>query len=138
MNVGILLITHDQVGQALLNTATATLGMCPLPVEVLEVRRGDSPELLLSRAKELVAALNCGAGVLVLTDMYGSTPSNIARALQVSKLVEVVAGINLPMLIRIFNYPRLSLVELTAKAVSGGRDGIFDCCLQDKVSSRGS
>lgn len=138
MSIGVLLITHDQVGQALLHTATATLGMCPLPVEVLAVKRGDDPELLLDQAKELVASLNIGDGVLVLTDMYGSTPSNIARALQVSTLVEVVAGVNLPMLIRILNYPRLSLMELTAKAVSGGRDGIFDCCLQEKTSSHDS
>lgn len=138
MSIGLLLITHDQVGHALLHTATGTLGMCPLAVEVLSVKRGDSPELTLKQAKNLVASLNSGDGVLVLTDIYGSTPSNIAQALQVTKLVEVIAGVNLPMLIRVLNYPRLSLAELTAKAVSGGRDGIFDCCLQEKAFSHGS
>jgi PTS system ascorbate-specific IIA component len=59
--------------------------------------------------------------------MYGSTPSNIACRLHAQANVRVVGGINLPMLVRILNYPRLSLDELVDKAVSGGRDGVLTC-----------
>ena len=65
--------------------------------------------------------------MLVLTDMYGSTPSNIAVGLQREGRVDVVAGVNLPMLVRVLNYPFLDLATLAAKALSGGRDGIMPC-----------
>ncbi|CAK0770012.1 hypothetical protein CCP3SC15_4060003 [Gammaproteobacteria bacterium] len=74
----------------------------------------------------MAGSLDQGDGVLVLTDMYGSTPSNIACRLD-SEKVRIVAGVNLPMLIRVLNYSYLSLEDLTNKAISGGRDGIIHC-----------
>lgn len=68
-----------------------------------------------------------GDGVLVLTDIYGSTPGNIANRLFDAHGVAVIAGINVPMLIRVLNYPDLSLEELVNKAVTGGHDGIILC-----------
>jgi PTS system ascorbate-specific IIA component len=67
--------------------------------------------------------------VLLLTDAYGSTPSNIATCLagEQPARVEVVAGINLPMLVRIFNYPQLALSAMAQNAVEGGRRGIVIC-----------
>ena len=79
------------------------------------------------QAQGMVQELDRGDGVLVLTDMYGSTPSNIAAGLQKEGKVSVVAGINLPMLIRVLNYPFLDLAALAEKALSGGRDGILPC-----------
>src|SRR3569623_1244946 len=122
--VGLLLITHTQIGTALLDSATDMLGMCPLMVEALPVKPDCEPEAMGSRGRALVRDLNHGDGVLVLTDMYGSTPSNIAGRL-VDDQVMVVCGVNLPMLVRVMNYPRLSLPDLADKAESGGRDGIF-------------
>ena len=69
--------------------------------------------------------LDEGDGVLVLTDAYGSTPSNIACRLGARRQVAVVTGLNLPMLLRVLNYPALPLDELKEKAVSGGRDGVL-------------
>lgn len=130
MSIGVLLITHDQIGQALVNTATSMLGMCPLPLQVISVRREDEPDDILVRARSAALELGSGTnGVLVLTDMYGSTPSNIAGALcEIDGNITVIAGVNLPMLVRVLNYPRLTLRELADKAVNGGRDGIFECC----------
>ena len=128
MSVGIVLVTHDDVGDALLNAAVSALGMCPLNVEVLSVRRTDTPELMIAEAKTLVARVEQGCGVIVMTDIYGSTPSNIAMALQQSDKVKLVAGLNLPMLIKVFNYPRFSLDELVQKALEGGREGILYYC----------
>src|SRR3569623_64738 len=91
--VGLLLITHNQIGTALLDTATDMLGMCPLMVEALPVKPDCEPEAMVSRGRALVRDLNHGDGVLVLTDMYGSTPSNIAGRL-VDDQVMVVCGVD--------------------------------------------
>lgn len=134
MTVGILIITHDNVGDTLLETAAKTLGFCPLLSRTIAVAQQCDPQQLMAEAKGCINVLDQGDGVLVLTDIYGSTPSNIACTLCGLPNVQVISGINLPMLIRVLNYPRLGLAELTEKALSGGREGIMDCqiiCLDD-------
>lgn len=130
--VGLLLITHNEIGNALLDTATHMLGMCPLMVSSLPVLPDCDPEAMVRRSRELVRELDHGDGVLVLSDMYGSTPSNIAARLAADGEVMVVCGVNLPMLVRVMNYPRLSLPDLADKAESGGRDGIFPYVPRDE------
>lgn len=127
MAVGILIITHDQVGQALLNNATATLGFCPLDTAVIDVAHDCDTDKILECARKEQQRLQQGDGVLILTDIFGSTPSNVACALQNESVTSVVAGLNLPMLIRVLNYPNLSLPELVKKALTGGREGILEC-----------
>ncbi len=127
MSTGLLIITHNKIGEALLVTATHMLESCPLESRTLEVDNNSKPEKVNKQAREFVAQLDKGDGVLVLTDMYGSTPSNIAAKLLQGGKVNVVAGINLPMLVRVLNYANLGLDELTLKAVSGGNDGIVRC-----------
>lgn len=127
MTTGLLLITHDQIGNAVIESATNMLGMCPMLLEVVSVTTGCRPDAMMEMALAAIDRLNQGGGVLVLTDMYGSTPSNIANRLVGLEQVRVVAGLNLPMLVRVLNYPRLELEELAQKAVSGGREGIFVC-----------
>jgi PTS system ascorbate-specific IIA component len=123
--VGLLLITHNQIGTALLETASNMIGMCPLVVDVLAVPGDCDPDAMVRRGLVLVDRLDRGEGVLILTDIYGSTPSNIAARLADNRRVLAVSGVNLPMLVRVMNYPRLTVRELAAKAESGGRDGIF-------------
>ena len=125
--VGLLIVTHNQIGEVLYETASNMLGMCPLMTEVLPVMADSDPDVMVRRGRGLVDRLNQGDGVLVLTDMYGSTPSNIAARLADNRQVLVVTGINLPMLVRVMNYPSLGVMELALKAESGGRDGIFYC-----------
>lgn len=127
MSVGILVVTHGSLGSTMVETATNMLGFCPLQVETLEVDANCDPDSLLAESRKLVDSLDSGDGVLVLTDMYGSTPGNIASRLLGDGRTKVVTGINLPMLVRILNYPRLGLDELCSKAVSGGRDGVVNC-----------
>lgn len=127
MAVGLLLITHDGIGRDLLATALSTLGSSPLETASLPVSQTDEPDALLARAMELSDAMDDGDGVLVLTDMYGSTPSNVATRLVRERGGRLVAGVNLPMLIRILNYPELGIQELVTKALSGGHDGIMLC-----------
>lgn len=127
MRAGVLIIAHNHLGQQLLETATDMLNRRLPQVRSLDVLQDDDPVDLLARARRLLAEIDQGAGTLVLTDMYGSTPSNIAHRLGDSEhAVRVISGINLPMLIRALNYADLPLEELAQKALSGGREGIFD------------
>ena len=126
MSVGILIITHSNIGSSLYDAVTSVMGNCPLPTKLLPVTLDSDPEKLIDKARQLVTELDQGQGVLVLTDMYGSTPSNIACKLSNGQ-VNVVAGINLPMLVRVMNYPDLDLQQLANKAVSGGHEGVIPC-----------
>lgn len=124
MSVGLLIISHDGIGAALLGTATFMLNGCHLQTRLLTASRDCNPDELMADAIEEVKALDSGNGVLILTDLYGSTPSNIANTISSQSNVRTVSGVNLSMLIRVLNYPDLDLDQLVEKAVSGGKDGI--------------
>jgi len=127
MSVGILLVTHGRLGQLLLETITEMIGNLPLATAVLEVRRVQNTEVMLRQGTRLIEKLDQGDGVLILTDAFGSTPSNIATRLGATPRTQVVAGINLPMLVSIFNYPNLDLAAITQNAVEGGQRGVVIC-----------
>ncbi len=128
MRVGLCLISHNRIGESLLETATSMLGGRPLPVSVISVTSGCDPDKVLVQARDAVRSIDQGDGVIVLTDMYGSTPSNIATALiRDNEHIIVISGMNLPMLVRLMNYPALNITQLAAKALSGGQEGIFRC-----------
>ena len=122
--VGLLVITHNNVGGALFDAAISVLGECPLPFEILPISQNCDPEERYQKALTYIEKLNLEEGVLVLTDMYGSTPSNIATKLAQDN-VTVITGINLPMLVRVMNYPTLPLEKLANKAVSAGQTGVI-------------
>lgn len=122
--VGLLIITHNNVGGALFDAATSVLGNCPMPYKILPVSQNCDPEERFQQAQSDLNELNSSDGVLVITDMYGSTPSNIATKLASDNVI-IITGINLPMLVRIMNYPNLSLDILADKAVSGGQNGVI-------------
>ena len=128
MSVGLLLITHNRLGDELLDTAKTMFQRIPLQVATLAVHKNDMPERVQMEAERMASELDQGDGVLLLSDMYGSTPSNIANRLTGSgrdgERRKVVYGINLPMLVRVLNYASLDLDELVAKAFSGGRYGV--------------
>jgi len=125
MTIGILLLTHNDIGSQLLLAAKTTYGSVPIQTEILSIDHYDQPSDLINLAKEYVKLLDNGSGVLILTDMFGSTPSNVAKELCYLKNVNVVSGINLSMLLNIFNYPKSSLRDLTNKAIEGGKDGVM-------------
>jgi PTS system mannose-specific IIA component len=127
VTVGVLLVTHGKLGHYLIDNLTETIGPLPLAVDVLEVRRVQDTNVLLRQGGRMLERLDQGKGVLILTDAFGSTPSNIATRLTGNARTLVVAGINLPMLVRIFNYPQLDLDGLAAAAVEGGQRGVTIC-----------
>ena len=124
MACGILLITHPGVGSSLLAVATTLLRNLPLQADAFEVPFDADLEQLLPAASAALRRVDSGEGVLVLTDLYGASPSNLAA--QVARLgtpVRRVAALSLPMLLRVMNYPEQGLDELPATAAAGTRNG---------------
>ena len=124
MNVGILIITHSDIGKQMLLTATSVYGTNPFRVELLSVDNFDQPNDVIQLGQKYVNFLDKGNGVLVLTDIIGTTPSNIAKSIKHRK-IKVVAGLNLSMILNVFNYPKFSLEKLASKAIEGGIEGIM-------------
>jgi PTS system ascorbate-specific IIA component len=125
MTVSVLLITHENIGEVILQTTRRVLGVCPLQTKCLSVPFDSDPDEMQREATHIIKSLDCGDGVLILTDMFGSTPSNIAHKLSQPDEVLVVTGLNLPMMIRVMNYPNLKLYEMVEVAVTGGKDGVI-------------
>lgn len=124
MSVGVLLITHPGIGSSLLHIATRILSDCPLRTKCLEVPPNGDTDQLLAQAAEHLAALDEGQGVLILTDIFGATPSNIGREIVAIGRASMVSGVNLPMLLRVFNYSNENLETLCIKASESGNRGI--------------
>lgn len=122
--VGILLVTHDGLGGSFMDCVSHVLGEVPQNLKVLSVRAGDDPQLKLAEGQVLIKLLDTGDGVLILADVFGATPSNVGRRLCKTEHVMGVAGLNLPMLLRVVCSPGKSLTELAEIAVEGGRECI--------------
>ena len=136
MSVSLLLLTHGNIGQSIHDAAVHVMGGCPIRTNIISLHAGDDRAAVENEVAETIVEMDNGQGVLILTDMYGATPSNIACTNN-ELSVEIVAGLNLPMLIRIFNYPDLGLQDLKQKALSGGKEGIIQCRLEkDRYASQ--
>ena len=124
MACGILLVTHPGIGAAMLSTASLLLRQLPLKTEAFDVPLDDDLDTLLPLASAALRRVDGGEGVLVLTDLYGASPSNLAA--QLSRLgtpVRRVSALSLPMLLRVMNYAEQGLDQLPATAAAGTRNG---------------
>ena len=122
--IGILLVAHGNLGASLIDCATHILGSTPEKVAALNVAYPEDPAAMLENAAQLMRELDDPEGVLVLSDMYGATPCNTVCRLLEPGHVEAVAGVNLPMLLKVLTNRQLPLAELAAKAELRGREGI--------------
>ena len=123
--IGILIVSHGTLGESLIHCASHVLGKRPLLLRQLGVTVHDDPEAIQPQARDLIRFLDQGEGVLILTDLFGATPSNIACKLLYPGHIEGVAGVNLPMLLRALNYrPQMALPVLIEKVLSGGIEGV--------------
>lgn len=129
MATGILLIAHAPLASALARCVehvyTCEPGMAQANLRLLDVEPGADIEALVEQAERLIAEVESGSGVLVLTDAFGATPGNLAARLGVPGRVSVVAGVNLPMLLRAICYRGDSLADLAEKALAGGQQGMM-------------
>jgi|SRR6185295_18469845 PTS system ascorbate-specific IIA component len=123
--IGILIVAHDPLGDSLVRAVTHVLGQRPPMFEAFPVAATDDPILLLPKAREAVARLDTGDGVLIFSDIFGATPCNLACKLLVAGRVEGIAGVNLPMMIRALTYRTRGMETMMKKAVSGGCDGVL-------------
>ena len=124
--IGIFLITHGTFGESLVQNVVHILGACPPQLAQLGVFAQDDPCSLLPQAQQVLQALDGGEGVLVLTDVLGASPSKLAMRLLEPGRIEGVAGLNLPMLLRVLTYRQNGMEMLVQKALSGGRDGVIN------------
>ena len=124
--IGILIIAHGTLGESLMHCANHVFGGHLPHVASMGVALHDEPATILPQAQALIKQLDQGEGVLVLSDMYGATPCNVSCRLLEPGRVDVVAGVNLPMLVRVLTYRNEPLSVLVEKAISGGRDGVLE------------
>jgi len=123
--IGLLVVSHGAFGESLIHSASHVLGRRPTYLRQLGVTVHDEPDAILPVAEDLVRYLDQGKGVLVMTDMLGATPSNVASRLLKPGRIEGVAGVNLPMLIRVLTYREgVDLATLVAKSLSCASEGI--------------
>ena len=124
--IGILLITHGTFGESLIQNVCHVLNKRPPLIGQFGVAAQDDPLDILPMARLLLGEVDGGAGVLIMTDILGATPSNLALKLLDPGRIEGVAGVNLPMLLRALTYRKNNLETLVQKAISGGHDGVIN------------
>jgi PTS system ascorbate-specific IIA component len=124
MSVGVLLVTHHGIGTALRQVAEHLLGNLPLHVETFELDYDCTLDAALPRASALLRKVDGGDGALVLSDLYGASPSRLAQQLShLGTPVHRVSGLSLPMLLRVLNHADANLEELARIAAAGCRNG---------------
>lgn len=124
--IGILLITHGSYGEALVQNACHVLNKRPPQLNQLGLSAQDDPLDLLPLARQMLHLVDDGDSVLLMTDIFGATPSNLALKLLEPGRVEGLTGVNLPMLLRALNYRDKGMATLLVRARDGGRDGILN------------
>ncbi len=131
--IGVLLITHANLGRALLDCATHVLGRRPEQAAHFEVPAGADPRDLIPAAQIVVDAIDSGDGVLILTDIFGASPANLACRLVIPGRVEAVSGANVPMILRAVSSRHQDMPTLLKRVVSGGCEGVFriECAGQE-------
>jgi mannose PTS system EIIA component len=124
--IGILLITHGSYGEALVQNACHVLNKRPAQLNQLGVAAQDDPLDLLPLARQMLSVVDDGQGVLILTDIFGASPSNLSLKLLKPGRVEGISGVNLPMLLRALTYREKGMEVLLTRAIAGGRDGVIN------------
>jgi len=124
---GILIVTHNNIGKEILKTAETIVGKCVATIRTVGIP-GDLIAADLARYADQIKSdidiLDQGQGVVILTDIFGATPSNLVHYFANHHNVKIVSGLNLPMLIRIINYDDQCLPEMALNAILGANKGI--------------
>lgn len=133
--IGILVVTHGNFGKELLKSAELIIGDQE-NVKTLSLNRGDNIEELYSCVNKQIEQLDEGEGVLVFTDLFGGSPSNVTAANMKETYFESLSGVNLPMLIEALDLRvNNNLKELVSKVLKAGVDGIKDIRSELQIAS---
>jgi len=122
--IGVLLITHGTLGEALVQCVSHVMNRRPAQLMQLGISGQDDPLDALPLARRLVELVDSGSGVLILTDILGATPANTAARLLEPGRVEGIAGVNVPMLLRALTYRGQGMEVLLKKTVAGACEGV--------------
>lgn len=124
--IGILLLTHGELGLQFINTARLIGLNSEEGLAALSVNPSESPDVLTDKLTHAIKAVNRGQGVLILTDLFGGTPTNLSLSFLEEGKVEVVTGLNLPMVIKAINSREdQDLRTLAKSAAESGKESIF-------------
>jgi len=122
--IGLIVAAHGEMSDGLIETSKMIVGHAEniMPVDLVE---GEGPESLRGKLQKAIESLDSGEGVMILLDLYGGTPSNVSALLARELNIEVVSGVNLPMLLEVIVKRKTqSLRELRQVAMNAGREGI--------------
>lgn len=123
--IGILIVTHRQLGDALIDAAEFILGDPPEATQAVSIDLNENAEKLRSKIKRAIKNVNSHQGVLIMTDMFGGTPSNLSYSFLEEGRVEVISGVNLPILIKAVSARKSnSLSELAELLEAYGKKSI--------------
>ncbi len=124
--IGLLVVAHGSLGASLIDCATYVLGRRPEHLEALDLTAFPGDGLMRDEVKAMLARVDQGDGVLVLSDIYGATPCNTVCRLLSPGRVEIVVGVNVPMLLKTLTYrDHANLDDLAMRAEQGAREGVF-------------
>ncbi len=122
--VGIIIVTHNDFGARLLEAASLILGedqsCCSIGVDVSKPMQD-----IIDQLKQKVVELDSGQGVIILTDMFGGTPTNISLSLLSHARLEVITGVNLPMVLKALGNREKKLNDLAQEIKAAGKQGIL-------------
>jgi PTS system mannose-specific IIA component len=123
--IGVVVVTHGQLATELVNAAETIVGELPRFAAV-SIGWHEDTEDARNEIAQAIARVDDGTGVLILTDMFGGTPSNLAMTFLAEERVEVITGVNLPMLIKLVNMPQPSdLLAVARDMREHGRNAIW-------------
>lgn len=125
--VGVLIITHNRIGEEILATAENIIGKSLPMVRTIGIPGALKPDdlgLYADLVKANIDDLEVGDGVLIITDLYGATPSNLAHYFAADHRVKIIYGLNLSMLMRVINYAEQPLELLAKIGIVGANKGI--------------
>ena len=123
--IGVLVVTHCQLGDALLEAADFILGQRPEAMEAVSIDLNENADKLRNKIADGLKRLKSDDGILILTDMFGGTPSNLSYSFLEEGRIEVISGVNLPILIRAASARKnQTLPELAANLEAFGKKSI--------------
>jgi PTS system mannose-specific IIA component len=123
--IGLLILADKNLGAGLIAAAAHTLGIRPPQLAATNLDYTEAPEHVDAILREGIQKVDQGDGVLILADVFGATHTNVACHLLARGRIELITGVNLPMLLRALNYQHLKMDDLIDKALSGGSGGII-------------
>ena len=123
--IGILIVTHSQLGEALIQAAEFIIGERPDALVSVSIDLAQDVDKLRDKVVDGIKAVDRHDGVLILTDMFGGTPSNLSYSFLEEGRIEVLSGVNLPVLIEaVVSREKLALTDLAARVESLGKKSI--------------